>query len=209
MITIQTEIQPEKKNFTRTIVIVGDRVRDTGEHETWRLYDTKANTVTFVDDVAKTTRTESLQPLIARRAAALRGALPSHFERATFRRTKERKPLQGVTAGQVLIEAGAFRRELWIAEHPSVPSGLFAMMQASESLTTPLAPMMRTVDESLLATRGFPLADRTTVPGVAGNLIVQRTVTGIARQQVSEGVVALPRGYRDITPRPSAPAKKK
>lgn len=208
VITIQTAVQPEKKNFTRTIVIVGDRARDTGEHDTWRLYDTKASTVTFVDDVGKTIRTESIQPLITRRSEALKGALPGHFATATYKRTKERKPLQGVTAGQVLIEAGAFRRELWIAEHPSIPGGLFAMMHASESLATPLAPMMRDVDESLVALRGFPLADRTSVPGVEGNLIVERTVTSIARQQVPEGVVALPRGYRDLTPKPP-PAKKK
>jgi hypothetical protein len=210
VVTIRTAVEPEKKTFTHTIVIAGDRARSTGEHETWRLYDTKAETVTFVDDVEKTTRTEPLKSIVARRTATMRAPLPAHYARAELRRTKERKPLLGVSAEKMVIESGAYKRELWIGEHPSIPRNLFAMMHASEPLTTPLAPMMRTVDEALLATRGFPLADRTTVPSGEGNVIVERTVTGVAPQQVAQTIVALPKGYRDVTPKPPAttPAKK-
>lgn len=208
VVTIRTTVQPENKTWVRNLVIAGGRARDTGEHDTWRLYDTKANTVTFVDDVERTIRTESLAKIVSKREESQKKPLPAHFPRAKFARTEERRPLHGVTAEQALIESGAYRRELWLAEHPSIPRGLFAMMHASEPPSSPLAPMARDVDEALIATRGFPLADRTTVPLGKETLIVERTVTSIAQQQVAESLLALPKGYRDLTPKP-APEKKK
>jgi hypothetical protein len=209
VVTVRTTVQPENKTFTQTIVMAGDRARSTGEQETWRLYDTKANTVTFVDAIEKTVRTESMASLVARRTAALRAPLPAHFDPAKVARTAERKTLHGVLATQVLITSGAYRRELWFGAHQQIPPGLFGMMHASEPLASPLAPMMRSVDEALLSIRGFPLADRTEVPSLEGNVIVERSVTSIAQQQVAEDVVAVPKGYRDVTPKPPVANTKK
>ncbi|HEX6640539.1 MAG TPA: hypothetical protein VF215_05470, partial [Thermoanaerobaculia bacterium] len=78
VVTIRTTTKPEQRTTTQTLVIAGDRARDTSEQDVWRLYDTKANTVTFVDDVARTIRTQPLQELIAQRRAATKGALPPH-----------------------------------------------------------------------------------------------------------------------------------
>lgn len=210
VVAIRTTVQPENKTFSHTLLIAGDRARSTGELETWRLFDTKANTVTFVDDVEKTVRTEPLDAIVRNRTAAIATPLPPHFPLAQFARTNERKPLLGVTAQQTVIESGSYKRELWLAEHPSIPGGLFAMMHASDTLSSPLAPMMRTVDEALIATRGFPLMDRTTVPLAEGNLVVERTVTSIGPQQVPKAALEVPKDYRDITPKPAeTPAKKK
>jgi len=206
VVTIRTTVRPENKVWVRNLVIAGDRARDTGELDTWRLYDTKAETVTFVDDVARTSRTEALARLVAQREELLQKPLPAHYSRATFKRTKERRALQGVTAEQALIEAGTYRRELWLAEHPSIPRGLFGMMQASEPSSTPLVPMMRTVDEALMSARGFPLADRATIPLGDQTIIIERDVLRIVLQPVSASLLAVPAGYRDLTPKPK-PAK--
>jgi hypothetical protein len=62
--------------------------------------------------------------------------------------------------------------------------------------------MMRSVDEELLRAKGFPLADRAEVPFGNGTNVVERTVTNIASRNVPEAMLAVPRGYKDITPKP-------
>lgn len=207
VISIRTVEQPEERTLTRTIVIAGDRARDTGEHDVWRLFDTKANTVTYVDDIARTYRTESLQTLLRQRRAATAQPLPPHYPRARLTRPGTKKALQGATAELMVIETGAYKRELWLGEHPAIPRGLFAMMHASEPATLPLAPMMRDVDEVLIGTRGFPLAERTEVPTGKSKLVIDRSVTGIAAKDVPQTLLAVPKGYRDLTPATAAPAR--
>lgn len=197
VVTIRTTIQPADKTHTHTIVIAGDRARSTAEHDTWRLFDTKARTVTFVDDVARTVKTEALQTVVQRRNAANAAALPSHYPRVTLARTDERRTMQGAEAEKVTIASGRYTRELWLAEHPSIPRDLFAMMHASEAPSSPLAPMMRDVDRALVTEEGFPLLDRTTVPMGAGELVVERAVVGIAQRDVPQSLLAIPNGYED------------
>jgi hypothetical protein len=199
VVTIRTTIQPEKKTYTHTIVIAGDLARSTGEHDTWRLFDTKAKTVTFVDDVERTIRTQAFPAIVQERSATNAAALPPHYPRAAFARSAEHRVIHGANAEKVTITSGAYTRELWIAEDPSIPRDLFAMMHASETPSSPLAPMMRDVDRELVSERGFPLVDRTTVPVGRGLLVVERTVIGIAQRDVPESLMAFPRGYEDRT----------
>lgn len=195
VVTIRTTVGD--KTHDHTLLIAGNRARNTGEQDTWRLYDTKANTVTFVDDVERTIRTEPLSAIAARRRTANAAAIPPQFPRARLVRTNETKPLHGTTGRKAVIESGTYRRELWLAEHPSIPRGLFAMMHASETPASPLAPMMSAVDHALANERGFPLIDRATVDG---KVVVERTVTGIAQRDVAEALLALPKDYKDTTP---------
>jgi hypothetical protein len=202
VVTIRTI--EEKKTHDHAIVILGDKARDTSEHDKWRLFDTKANTVTFVDDVAKTVRTEPIAEIVRMRRAAEAGLLPAHFPAARIERTNERRPMHGTTVRQSVVEAGAYRRELWIGEHPAIPGSLFAMMHASAPPSSPLAPMMRSVDEALMETSGFPLLDRTTVPFGKTNLTIERRVIGIGQRDVAESLLTVPRDYRDVTPQRAA-----
>lgn len=190
----------DKKTHDHAIVILGDKARDTSEHDAWRLFDTKANTVTYVDDVARTVRTEPIAEIVRRRRVTEAGVLPAHFPPARIERTNERRPMQGATARQSVIEAGAYRRELWMAEHPAIPRSLFSMMHASTPPSSPLAPMMRSVDEALIDASGFPLLDRTVVPFGETNLTIERRVIAIAQRDVAESLFAVPQDYRDVTP---------
>jgi hypothetical protein len=197
VVTIRTTV--DQKSRDHAIVISGDRARSTGELDTWRLFDLKAKTVTLVDDVARTVKTERLPAIVERRNAANAAALPPHYPRAAFARTNERRAIQGVNAEKVTIVSGGYERELWLAEHPSIPRELFAMMHASETPSSPLAPMMRDVDRALAAVRGFPLLDRTKVPVGKGELVVERAVVGISQRDVPESMLAVPKGYEDQT----------
>jgi hypothetical protein len=201
VVAIRTTVMPEKKSYDSAVVISGNLARSTGEQDTWRLFDTKAKTVTFVDDVAKTIRTEPLADLVRKRNEVHASTLPQHFPRATFARTDERRDVQGVSATKVVIASGAYKRELWLGEHAAIPKGLFAMMIASETPSSPLAPMMRDVDLALADERGFPLDDRTTIPVGKGDMVIAHTVTGIAQKDVPQSLLALPRGYQNLTPK--------
>ena len=204
VLTIRTTAGEQTTNHE--LLIANGRARNTAQLDVWELYDTNAGTVTIVDDVAKTFRTEQLPALLSRRRATLAAAIPSHYPRATLTRG-ERKPLLGANAQQHVISIGGYRRELWIADHPSIPDELFAMMIASDTLSLPLAPIMRRVDEELLRVRGFPLVDRTELPYGETRHVIERTVTGIASRQVPEAMLTVPRDYKDVTPKP-APATK-
>lgn len=124
VITIETKIQPENKTFTHSIVIAGDKARSLDEVDHWRLFDLKANTITFVDEIGKSYRTEAFAP--AKDGTAL-GV------------TKETKPLQGVTATLWTARKGGYVHQLWIGNHPAVPPQLFSMMSGIKAQGFPLA----------------------------------------------------------------------
>jgi hypothetical protein len=207
VVNVRTTTHPGNRTRHHAIVIAGNLARDTSERDTWRLYDTKAGRVTFVDDVAKTIRTEPMEALIGRRRSANANELPAHYPRPLVSRTEKRRRLQGVSAAQLVITAGDYRRELWLAEHPSIPSALFAMMHAAETSSTPLAPMMRSVDEELFKARGFPLDDIATVAYGDQKLVVERMVVGIRQRDVPQSLVTVPEKYVDLTPAPAAKKK--
>lgn len=207
VVSVRTTVEPGETVTNHEIVIANGRARSTGEQDVWRLFDTKANTVTIVDDVEKTYRTEQLPVLLQRRRASLAAAIPSHYPRATLTHG-DRKPLLGVNAQQHVIAIGGYRRELWIAEHPQIPDELFAMMIAGDTVSSPLAPIMQRVDEELLRVRGFPLADTAEVAYGERKHVIERTVTGIASRGVPEAMLRIPRDYEDKTPKPP-PAKKR
>jgi hypothetical protein len=122
VITIETKIQPENKTFTHAIVIASDKARSLDELDHWRLFDLKANTVTFVDDIARSYRTEPFA----------RGTRDVHA-------TTETKPLQGVNATLWTAHAGGYAHQLWIGNHPAIPPQLFSMMTGIQAQGFPLA----------------------------------------------------------------------
>ena len=125
------------------------------------------------------------------------------------RRTGMKKQLQGAEAEQLMVQSSGYRRELWMAEHRAIPRGLFAMMHASERPSSPLAPMMRAVDEALLTARGFPLVDRSEITYSNQKIVVERTVVSVEKKEVAESALAIPRDYKDLTPKPAPASKKK
>lgn len=114
VITIQTSLQPQNRAITHSIVIGNNRARSDNELDRWRLFDLENNTITYVDDLAKTYYTvpfKSAQP-------------------AATVATGQKRILQGVEASLFVIRVGGYQRQLWIGEPPSVPAQLFGMMDA-------------------------------------------------------------------------------
>ncbi|HEX7192108.1 MAG TPA: hypothetical protein VF381_11120 [Thermoanaerobaculia bacterium] len=122
VITIETKVEPENKTFTHAIVVAGDKARSLDEVDHWRLFDLKAKTVTFVDDIAKSYRTEAFAP-----------------RESDFHATSETKPLQGVNTTLWTMHKGGYVRQLWIGSHPAIPPQLFSMMSGIPARGFPLA----------------------------------------------------------------------
>jgi hypothetical protein len=71
-------------------------------------------------------------------------------------------------------------------------------MHASEPVTSPLAPMMRAVDDALFDLKEFPLLDHAEMPYGKRKLIIDRAVVGITQREVPEMLVTVPKGYREL-----------
>jgi hypothetical protein len=124
VITIETKVQPDNKTFTHSIVIAGDKARSLDELDHWRLFDLKANTIAFVDDIGKSYRIAPFAP----------GKRMEDIEA-----TRETKPLQGVVATLWTARIGGYSRQLWIGSHPAIPPQLFSMMTGIKAQGFPLA----------------------------------------------------------------------
>lgn len=85
-----------------------------------------------------------------------------------------------------------------MARPGSVPKGLFALLHASQPPSTPLAPMMRAVDDAILKLDGFPLADHTRVPIGKSTVTIDRVVVRIETKNVPARLLEVPGGYRDL-----------
>jgi hypothetical protein len=198
VVTIQTTIQPANKTYTHTLFIANDRARSGDEVDEWRLFDFAQRRVTFVDDLAGTYRSEAFEDVVASHRAGVARDLPDGMPRAQFAVTGVQKTLQGVSAKQSIIHLGAYQRELWIASHPLIPQGLFAMLQASDPVSSPLAGVMRAVDEALLQVQGFPLADHAELPYENQKMVVDNTVVRIEQRDVPASFLNVRAGYKLI-----------
>jgi hypothetical protein len=201
VVTIRTTLQPANKSYTHTLVIANDRARSGDEVDQWRLIDMAQKRVTFVDDLTKTYRSVPFTDLIATHRAGMTQSVPDGMPRAQFVVTSVEKTLQGVAAKQSTIRLGGYHRELWIASHPLIPQGLFAMLQAgAPPPSSPIAAVMRAADEALLGVKGFPLVDHSELPFENKNLIVDHTVVKIEQRDVPASWLNVSRDYKEVMP---------
>jgi hypothetical protein len=195
VVTIRTTLTPENRTWTHALMISKNVARSGDEVDVWRLFDVGKKQVTFVDDIAKTYRTESLAALTDqhRKAFAQRA---DDLPRAQWSATDEKRNVQGVEAMQSLVKMGAYQRQLWIAKHPLIPEELFAMMRASDPAPSPIAGVATAVDDALLAVRGFPMIDRGELPFGNKKLVVDHEVVKIEQKDVPASWFVVPAGYQ-------------
>ena len=200
IVTIQTTMSPSPKTWTHTIVIANDRARSSDEVDEWRLFDFKEKSVTFVDDLSKTYRKVSFDGVEAAHRASIAQPLPEGMSRAQFVVGSAEKSFQGVVAKQSTIRIGAYQRELWIASHPLIPQGLFAIMQASDPASPPLAGVMRQADEALIEIKGFPMSDHAELPYEKRKLVVDNQVVKIEKGEVAASWLNVDGSYKEVQP---------
>ncbi|HEV2722760.1 MAG TPA: hypothetical protein VG323_22235 [Thermoanaerobaculia bacterium] len=199
VVTIETTIQPGNKTTSHTLVIANGRARSSDELDSWRLFDVTNDRVTFVNDVARTFRTEPRAQLEKELRDALAGPLPDGLPRAQIAATKATKTLQGVVAAQSVVKLGGYTRELWIGKHPLIPPRLYAMMIASAPPSSPYVPVMKSVDEALMKVDGFPLAEHSELTYGNKKMTVDRQVTSIVLRDVPVGFLNVRGDYKDVS----------
>jgi hypothetical protein len=201
VLTITTVMQPGPRTYTHTLVIAGNRARSGDELDHWRLFDLGKGEVTFVDDIARTYRRQSLESLVAERHDADAEPLPDTLPRAQFNVTDNSRTLQGVPAKQSVVKLGGYQRQLWIGSHPLIPQGLFAMMEASRPIAATAAGVGRAMDDALLDVHGFPLAEHAELPYGNQKLVLDRSVTKIEQRNVAASWLNVRPDYKDVTPK--------
>lgn len=205
VITFQTSIQPANRTLTHTLTIANDRARSSSELDAWRLFDLKQNRVTFVDDVRKTYRHETLASLLKSRRELFANGAPETMPRPAIARTGAKQTIAGIEAAQYVISSGAYRRELWIGGGKAIPAQLFPMMLASELPSTYAAGMMRNVEETLLAVPGFPLRDHIELPVGDKKYVIDRAVVKIEEKNVDSSLLNVANGYEQVSTKPLLP----
>ena len=198
MVTLRTTMQPQNRVLTHTIAIANGKARSSDELDYWRLFDLQKNEVTFVDDVEKTRKTVPFAVLQQQRRELTSKPLDPNVTRASIAPTGKTQSLLNLQAAQTVIRMHAYERQLWFATHPQVPAQLFALMHVSNPPTSPMAPVMRDVDEHLANVRGFPLSDRSELKYGNKDLVVERVVVSIAERDVPATTFAIPRDYKDL-----------
>jgi len=201
VVTIQTTLQPQNKSFTHSIVIANGLARSSDEADSWRLFDLQKKQVTFVDDAAGTARDVPLAALLAARRQELAQPLPMPVPRAALVATGAKRVLAGVEASENVIRLGGYQRQLWIARHPSLPTDLFAMIEASTPRTSPFAGVARDVEAALMSVQGFPLLDHAEVAFGNKKMVVERSVVSIAVKDVPASWLQVK--ARAASPRPA------
>jgi hypothetical protein len=198
IVTIRTTVQPANRSFVHSLVIANNRARSGDEVDAWRLFDLKNQTVTYVDDVAKTYRSVPLATIISQRREAIAQPLQEQIPAAQFAVTGAKRVVDGIETSQSVIRAGSYVRELWIGSHPQIPPGLFAMMMASAPASSPIAPMMRQVDAALIEVRGFPLVDRSELPMGDKTLVVEHSVIKFDQRDIPQSWLNVPGSYKGL-----------
>lgn len=198
VITIRTDLPHRNVTLRQTLAIAGDKARFLGEADAWRLIDLDDLTVTFVDDITRTTRTRSLQHMQGHRRAAIAAQLPPFIPRATFRKTGQTQRILGRLAAQYEVAAGAYRRELWFPTEQVFPASLFRLVHASEPLSAPYAGILRDVDPLLMRLDGYPLLEKSSVPFGNKTLTVAKNVEKVERRRLALATFRIPAGYEEI-----------
>lgn len=208
VVTVRTSIQPANRTFWHSVIIANGRARTGDEVDVWRLVDTKSQKVTTVDDVAKTFRVDPLAKFLKDRRDGASARLADGTPHLAVSRTADRQVMQGIGTTRLSLRAGTYARDLWVGTHPLIPDQLFSILEATKPAGSSQAAMTREADEALFATKGFPLLDNAVLTwGKDQKLAIERRVMKIEQKDVPEAWLAIPAGYRDVTPKP-APAKR-
>jgi hypothetical protein len=198
IVTIRTTVSPANRSFVHSLVIAGDRARSGDEVDSWRLFDLKNQTVTYVNDVTKTYRSVPFATIVKQRRDAMAQPLQEQIPAAQFAITGAKRVVDGIETSQSVIRAGGYVRELWIGAHPQIPAGLFAMMMASAPLSSPVAPMMKQADAALIEVRGFPLVDRSELPMGDKTLVVEHSVVKFDQRDIPQSWLNVPNSYEGL-----------
>ncbi|HEY5609882.1 MAG TPA: hypothetical protein VIL97_01640 [Thermoanaerobaculia bacterium] len=195
VLSYRTTILPKKQGVLHRVMIADQKGRLGDEVDQWRLFDFAERTVTFVDDVAKTYRTEPIASLMRTRRALVARPLPLGVPAAQLFVPGVTRRFGAFEAEQFLIRAGSYQREIWLSTEGIAPVDFFAMMLSTDAISEPNAAMLRAVYPRLVREKGFPVLDRTDLPFDGEAYVVEKKLEKIETISVPAEWFEIPRGY--------------
>lgn len=205
VITMRTTLQAPDQTVSQTIAIADGKVRVSTDVDAWRLLDFAQKQVTWVDSIAKTSRTETFASLLARRRQALSSTLREGSPHVQSGLTGARKTIAGVASSEWVLREGAYERHVWIGRHPSIPDDLFAMLQSSAVPSASATGPARVAEEGLLRIPGFPMADHAELPYGRSRMVVDTVVLSVEQHDVPQSWFNVPAADRAQSPAVAVP----
>ncbi len=200
MLVYETVVSPENRSFRWQVLTDGTRVRFGDEAESWRLFDTHAKTIAFVDETRRTWRSVTFDEALGERRRLLDTPLPEGAPRA--RVTEEALgPVEGRDAVGVSVEAGGYRRTLVLSKEAILPAGSAAMKLATDPLEPEYAGMLRDLLPVLLTKEGTTLSDRNEITWDGGAMRVETRLISVRANTLPKSLFEVPAGYRVEQPK--------
>ncbi len=196
ILTIRTSIPDQKTTLTSRILLFDGKVRLDDELDQWRLFDFRNSTLTTVNEISHTYRTESFETVLARREALISADRPQ-LPAATFEPTGDEDTILGYPAKRYRIRLGTYIRDLWISDQPLISSRFLAVKLATDRMQPAGAPALRTAWDPLTALQGFPLVDRSEVRYGKTRLVFERKLVSIGTSDVAASWFEIPPGFTE------------
>lgn len=199
VLVYETVVTPENRSFRWQVLSDGTHVRFGDEAENWRLFDTRAKTIAFVDETRRTWRSVTFDDALAARRRLLETPLPEGAPRATV--TEE--PLgivDGRGATKVSVAAGGYRRALVISTDPMLPSSTLAMKLVTDPLESEYAGMLKDLLPVLLLKNGTTLSDRNEITWEGGAMAVETRLVSVNANTLPKSLFEVPSAFRPGRP---------
>lgn len=193
-------IPAEKRSVSYKVILAGNKMRIGDEIDRWRLFDLGTDTVTFVDDVARSYRVVSGTELVRAALDSVRVPVPPSFAPAQVLTPGGTTRISGYSARPLVIRMGAYEREMWISGEVPVPGRFLALQLASDASAGPLSGVMRNVLPTLLEQQGFVVLERSRLPLETTTMSMERSLVSVEQEQVPQAWVSIPAGYADLDP---------
>lgn len=200
VLSIRTNMSGKSHGFRHLIVYANNRVRIGNEVDSWRLFDLAARTVTTVDEVTRTYRTDSLSTVVRRHRQLLATPIPDLIKPAEVEIVPHPASWNNIPIRRYRIRLGGYRRELWMSTTIIIPEPFWAMYLATEPLDGPYAGILQKTNGLLLLSAGFPVVDRSDMEYDGKTLVIEKVLEKVEDRAVPASWLKVPAGYRNLTP---------
>jgi len=195
VLVYETVVAHENRSFRWQVLTDGERVRFGDDADTWRLLDTKARTIAFVDQSRRATRSLTFETALAARKTLLEAPLP---QGAPLARVSEEAAgvVDGRDALRVSVEAGGYKRTMLFSTAPILPAAASAMKWATDPIDAEYAGVIHDLMPSIVSKQGTLLADRNEITFEGGAMSIDTRLVSVTKSRLPKSLFELPVGFR-------------
>lgn len=195
VLVYETVVGHENRLFRWQVVTDGERVRFGDDADRWRLFDTRARTIVFIDDTRRTQRTVTFEDALASRERLLAASLPEGAPRAVV----SEEPagiVDGREATRVTIVAGGYKRTLVYSTASLLPAPASVMKWTTDPIEPEYAGVIRDLMPAIVSKTGTLLADRNEIAYEGGAMAVETRLVSVERSRLPRSLFQVPAGFR-------------